>query len=226
MKIFIFLLIAGLFSTSSAGALKHSDRFEINAGGDLPFYAGALVRYNMSTQFYTKLSAGFAMEFFVKAHQKVLEGLGFEREIALMTRALANSFVAEARVGLSSHIYSGAYAEAGYSLMLFGKGQLDKTAVSNFFRVHLEEAENIYAHVTHHGPSLHIGYKMNLVENLSLSVDIGAYKPLFSITKLESIPQTDSTMKMLGKMSEQAVNDFVVKKLFFLSLGLWLGLGF
>ncbi len=217
------IFISLLFSMHSAFAFVSSkDRFEFSIGGDFPVYMGAQLRYNWSTQYYTKLGAGFAIELFMNAHQKILDELGFSNDTRLLTAALVNAVMFDLRIGWAKSIYEGPYAELGYNLMLWGTGKVTGSQINSAIgQVSGLSNESTYqVDVLNHGPTFHIGYRFILIDRLTLNMDLGVYKPLFSNTELNygdtAVPAGES----------KKVNDILVRKLWFLSLGLWVSLSF
>ena len=152
-RLFIFLCL--FFAHSSFAYVKGSGRYELGFGAEIPFYIGMQARYNWSTQVYTRVGGGFAMELLMNARQQFLESAGFEQRKSL-TDSLSNSFVVDARLGWTRSVYSGSYLELGYTLMLWGRRD---------YRIH--------------GPAFHIGYRFILIDKLTFNLDLGLYKPLF-----------------------------------------------
>ena len=220
----VLVLVSSLFSVYSAfGFMSGADRYELSIGGGVPFYApGMHLRYNWNTQYYTKLGAGFALEFLMNTHQKVLNELGVSTDTSLLTKALVNSVVFDLRFGWSMSVYEGPYIELGYGLMLLGKGEVKGSEINKTTNLTNQLSNNStnQVNIINHGPALYLGYRFILMDKLTLNMDLGAYKPLFSSTKLDygniAVPAGES-----GK-----VNDLVVRELWFLSLGIWLGLSF
>ena len=228
--------------SSIASAVDRNERFELNFGSELPFYMGVQFRYNITTQYYSKLSAGFAMQFLMQSYQKVLEGFGYEKNTASALDALFNSFVSDVRVGWAVNVNEGFFVELGYHLMLWGKGEVSQEFIDGIFKIssdNILSSESIYAHTLHHGPALSIGYKIILIDKLSLSLAISGYKPIFSHAKLEytadSTPIVNNTSdtlstqlknQSLGDLHNKVINNIIVKNLFFVSLGVWFGLKF
>ncbi len=222
------VLISGFLPLYSAfGFVSGSDRYELSIGGDFPFYApGMHLRYNWSTQYYTKLGAGFALDFLMKTNQSLLNELGVSRHTSLLTSALVNSVVFDFRLGWSVSMYEGPYIELGYGLMLWGKGEVKGKEINSVTGV-INPAEKLSDDITHqvniinHGPSLHIGYRFILIDKLTFNMDVGVYKPLFSRTELDYGNQTSTPAG-----ASEKINDLVINDLWFLSLGVWFGLSF
>ena len=213
-----------LFSIQSAFAfVKGADRFELSVGGDVPVYTGIQGRYNWSTQYYTKMGAGFAMELFMEMHQKMWNNIGSSGNTRLLTSALVNSVVFDLRLGWSMSIYEGPYLELGYNLMLWGKGEVEGGELNSAIspKNKLSDRTRYQANITNHGPTFHIGYRFILIDKLTLNMDLGVYKPLFSKTELNY----GSDIQVSAGESDE-INKLVFDKLWFLSLGLWLGVSF
>lgn len=242
-KILLSLFFTMIWSYSNiVSAIDHKERFELNLGSELPFYMGVQFRYNITAQYYSKLSSGFAMQFLMRSYQKVLEGFGYERNTALALEALFNSFVSDVRIGWATNVNEGFFIELGYHLMLWGKGEVSQEFIDSILNVdsgNILSADNIYAHTLHHGPILSIGYKMTLIDKLSLSLAVSGYKPIFSHARVEysanSTPVVNGTSdtvstqlenQSLGDLHNEVINNMIVKKLFFVSLGVWFGLKF
>lgn len=219
-----YFLIFLLFSVPSTFAfVRGADRYELSVGGDIPFYTGIQARYNWSTQYYTKLGAGFAMELFMENHQKLLNEFGSSRNTRLLTSALVNSVIFDLRLGWSMSIYEGPYLELGYDLMLWGKGKVEGREINSIIRPKNNLSDNSFyqVNILNHGPTFHIGYRFILIDKLTLNMDLGVYKPLFSRTELS---YGSGVSVSVGESDK--VNELVVRELWFLSLGLWLGLSF
>lgn len=213
-----------LFSIQSAFAfVRGADRFELSAGGDIPFYTGIQGRYNWSTQYYTKVGAGFAMELFMDTHQRMWNEIGISRHTRLLTSALVNSVVFDLRFGWSMSVYEGPYVELGYNFMLWGKGEVQGGELNSAIspKNTLSHSTLYQVNIQNHGPTVHIGYRFILIDKLTLNMDLGVYKPLFSRTELN---YGDDISVSAGE--SEKVNELVVRKLWFLSLGLWLGVSF
>ena len=236
----IFLLLTGA-RFSSAFVTDETDRFELNFGVELPFYVGVQTRYNINTEYYAKISAGFAMQIFMRSQQQILESvLGFNETRAGVIQALSNSFIVDMRAGWTANLYEeGPYLELGYGLMAWGSGQMDAGRMYEIFQFPPAdlEAENIHTHIFHHGPLLAFGYAFVLTNKLSLSLGMSVYKPLFSYTELEysegAVSAVDSEnnlsvkeQEIFNNLDENSINGFIVKQLFFTSLDLWFGLRF
>ena len=215
-------LISLLFSVKSAFAfVPGADRYEIGIGGDVPFSTGLQLRYNWSTQYYTKLGTGFALEAFMDLHQDMLNEFGLSKHSRLLTSALTNSVVFDVRLGWSMSIYEGPYLELGYNLMIWGKGEVKGSDLRGTSQVSDLSDTAIYkVDILNHGPTFHIGYRFILIDKLTLNMDLGIYKPLFSKIELNygdtSVPSGES-----GR-----INDRLVREIWFLSGGLWLNLSF
>ena len=219
-----WVLIFFLFSIQSTFAfVRGADRYEISIGGDVPFYTGLQVRYNWSTQYYTKVGAGFALELFMETHQRFLNEFGFSKHTRLLTSALINSVNFDLRLGWSMSIYEGPYIELGYNLMLWGKGEVQGEELNSAIRPknNLSDSSKYQIDILNHGPSFHIGYRFILIDKLTLNMDFGVYKPLFSKTELH---YGSGTSVSAGE--SERVNELLIRELWFLSLGLWLGLSF
>ena len=221
------VLISGLLPIYSAfGFISGADRSELSIGGDFPFYAPSMhLRYNWSTQYYTKLVAGFALDFLMQTNQSLLNELGVSRHTSLLTSALVNSVVFDVRLGWSVSMYEGPYIELGYGLMIWGKGEVkgkEINSVPNLTTTEkLSDDITYQVNIINHGPSLHIGYRFILIEKLTFNMDVGVYKPLFSRTELNYGNQTSPPAG-----AGDTINDLVTDDLWFLSLGIWFGLSF
>ena len=217
--IFIFLFS---FTSSAFAFVRGTDRFELSFGGDIPFHTGMQFRYNWSTQYYTKLSGGFALELFIDNYHKVLKEMGVLEHNNLLSSSLANSVVFDARLGWTMSIYEGPYIELGYGAMLWGKGEVLGKDINSSIRSQggLSDNTHYQVEITNHGPLVHIGYRFILIDKLTLNMDLGVYKPLFSSASLnygnESVSSGES----------EKVNKLVARQLWFLSLGLWFGVSF
>ena len=217
-----FIFIFFLFSMHSVFAfVPGADRYEISIGGDVPFYTGLQGRYNWSTQYYTKVGVGFALELFMDLHQDMLSGLGLSRHSHLLTTALINSVVFDARLGWAMSIYEGPYLELGYSLMIWGKGEVLGSDLRGTSQVsNLSDTAIYKVDILNHGPTFHIGYRFILIDKLTLNMDLGVYKPLFSSTELNY----GDTLVPAGE--SEKINTLLVREIWFLSGGLWFGLSF
>ena len=217
------MLVFFLCSVHSAFAFVSSkDRFELSIGGDIPVSVGAHLRYNWSTQYYTKLGAGFAIETLVDTHQNTLDWLAFSEKNRLLSSALINSVVFDMRIGWAKSIYEGTFIEFGYRLMLWGKGKVTGNRINSAIQKtnKLPRSSTYQVDILNHGPSAHLGYRFILTNQLTLNMDAGIYKPLFSSTHLDygNIPVPAGESKK--------VNDIVIEKLWFLSIGIGLSLSF
>ena len=218
------IFISFLFYMHSAFAyISGADRYEISIGGDIPFYTGAQARYNWSTQYYTKLGAGFAIELFMDINEKLLvDQFGFSKDTKLLTSALINSVVFDLRMGWAKSIYEGPYLELGYNLMLWGTGEVTGQQINSSIGSASELSNsNLYTvDILNHGPTFHLGYRFILVDKLTLNMDFGVYKPLFSRTELNygdiAVPAGES----------KKVDSLLVSNIWFLSMGIWFGLSF
>ena len=148
--------------------------------------------------------------------------LVFQSKLNCLLSALANSVVFDARMGWAMSIYEGPYVELGYSFMLWGRGEVTGREINNTINSNsdLSDDSNYQVNIRNHGPALHIGYRFILIDKLTLNMDFGVYKPLFSTTALNygdvSVPSGDS----------EAINDLLIRQIWFLSLGVWFGLVF
>ena len=216
------ILIFFLFSIHSAFAfVPGADRYEISIGGDVPFYTGLQGRYNWSTQYYTKVGAGFALELFMDLHQDMLSTLNLSKNSRTLVSALVNSVIFDARLGWAMSIYEGPYLELGYSLMIWGKGEVMGANLKSTSKVDNLSDTSIYkVNILNHGPTFHIGYRFILIDKLTLNIDVGVYKPLFSHAKLNYgdilVPSGET----------EKINTLLVREIWFLSGGLWFGLSF
>ena len=210
------------FLPSARAFVPGVDRYELSVGGDFPLWMGAQARYNFSTRYYTKLGASFAIELFMNAHQHISDGLGFNKSTALVSKALINSVVFDARLGWAMSIYEGPYIELAYKLMIWGKGEVTGQDI----KYHLSQNLNIRAdsinqvNILNHGPAFHIGYRFFLVDKLTVSMDLGMYKPLLSHVTL------NYGSVALPAGSVQQIKSLVFQDLWFLSASLWLGVSF
>ena len=241
MKKLLFFIIVGSYS-NIVSAIDHKERFELNIGSELPFYMGVQFRYNITSQYYSKISAGFAMQFLMQSYQKVLEEFNYEEHTVSALEALFNSFVSDVRIGWTTNVNKGFFAELGYHVMLWGKGKVSQQFINQILKTDSDDilsADSIYAHTFHHGPVFSMGYKIILIDKLSLSLAVSGYKPIFSHAKLEysasSPPIVNNTSdrvsnqlenQSLGDLHNKTINNIIVKKLFFISLGVWFGLKF
>ena len=223
MKTKKILFILFMFYTHSVFAyVSGADRYEISIGGDVLFYTGAQVRYNWSTQYYTKLSGGFAIELFMDGNEKLLQEFGVSKNTKLLTAALVNSVIFDLRMGWAKSIYEGPYLELGYGVMLWGKGEVTGEQINNTIgsKSDLSNSSIYRMDIVNHGPNFHIGYRFILVDKLTLNMDIGVYKPLFSNTELNygdvAVPVGES----------KKVDDLLISDVWFLSVGIWFGLSF
>ena len=223
MNIKKITFILFLFYAHSAFAyISGADRYEISIGGDIPFYTGVQVRYNWSTQYYTKLGAGFVIEFFINTNEKLLSEFGVSEDTKLLTSALTNSVVFDLRMGWAKSIYEGPYLELGYGLMLWGAGEITGQQINSTIGSAGDLSNsNLYkVDILNHGPTAHLGYRFILVDKLTLNMDVGVYKPLFSRTKLNygdiAVPAGES----------KEVDNLLVSNMWFLSMGIWFGLSF
>ncbi len=211
-----------LFLPQARAFVPGVDRYELSVGGDFPLYTGLQARYNWSTRYYTKAGAGFAIQWFMDTHQQLSNGLGFDSRTTLLSYALINSVVFDLRMGWAMSIYEGPYIELGYKLMIWGKGEVKGHEIAT----HLGQVANMqgpsqnYVNILNHGPAMHIGYRMFLMDKLTLSLELGAYKPLFSRTTLNyqgvAVPTGQS----------DKVKDLILQHLWFLTAGLWVGVTF
>ena len=219
-KIVLILLFS--FTCSTFALIPGKDRYELSLGGDVPFYTGMHLRYNWSTQYYTKLGAGFALELFMENYHKALKEVGMIQHDRLLVSSFANSVVFDLRLGWSMSIYEGPYVELGYGAMLWGKGEVLGRDLNNSIRSQRDLSDDTAyrVEIVNHGPNFHIGYRFVLIDKLTLNMDFGVYKPLFSKTNLNygdvGVSAGDS----------QKVDKIVMRQLWFLSLGVWLGLSF
>ena len=199
------------------------DRYELSVGTDFPLYMlGLQARYNWSTRYYTKAGAGFAIEWSMNTHQQLSNKLGFDRRTALLSKALINSWIFDLRMGWAMSIYEGPYIELGYKLMIWGKGEVTGRDIGT----HLGQVANMqdqsinYVNILNHGPALHIGYRLFLMDKATLSLELGAYKPLFSRTTLNYPGIAQPT----GGSNQ--IKDLILRQLWFLTAGLWVGVTF
>ncbi len=223
-------------------AVNYREPFELNVGSELPLYTGVQFRYNITEQYYSKLSAGFAMQFFMQSYQKILENFGYTKNTTAVMEALFNSFVSDIRIGWAFNVNKGFFVELGYNLMVWGKGKINQGFIDSVLEINSDNvlsSDAIYAHVLHHGPVLSIGYKIILIDKLSLSLAVSGYKPLFSHTKLEYVIDSSPVVEddsdtvsdqlenqRLSDLHNKAIDNIIIKKLFFVSLGVWFGLSF
>ena len=216
------IFVSFLFSMHSAFAfVPGADRYEIGIGGDIPFYTGFQGRYNWSTQYYTKVGAGFALELFMGLHQDMLSEVGLSKHSRLLTKALVNSVVFDARLGWAMSIYEGPYIEFGYNLMIWGKGEVMGSDLRGASQVsNLSDTAIYKVDILNHGPTFHIGYRFILIDKLTFNMDVGVYKPLFSKIELNY----GDTLVPAGE--SEKINDLLVREIWFLFGGLWLGLSF
>ena len=237
----MFFLTVWSYS-SATGAIAHKDRFELNVGSELPFYMGAQLKYDISSQYYFKLSSGFAMQFLMKSYQNILESLGYTENTASVIEALFNSFVSDVRMGWAINVNEGLFVELGYYLMVWGKGQINQKVIDEVLNINSDDissAESVYIHTLHHGPLLSIGYKITLIDKLSLNLAVSGYKPLFSHASLEYSAHSTSIVNgatdtvsaqlenhALDASHNEVIDNIFVNKLFFVSLGVWFGLRF
>ena len=228
--------------SSTISATSYREPFELNVGSELPFYTGVQFRYNITEQYYSKLSAGFAMQFFMQSYQKILENFGYTKDTSLVMETLFNSFISDIRIGWALNVNEGFFVELGYYLMVWGKGEINQRFIDDVLEINSNNvlsSNGIYAHILHHGPILSIGYKIILIDKLSLSLTVSGYKPLFSHTKLEYITDSPPVVESdtdtvsdqlenqsLGDLYNNAIDSIITKKLFFISLGVWFGLSF
>ncbi len=220
-KLIVVLFLFFLHSFGFA-FVSGQDRFEFSIGADIPVYTGGHLRYNWSTNWYSKLGAGFAIELMMNTHQQILNKLGFPKQTQLLSSALVNSVMFDVRIGWAKSIYEGPYMEAGYQLMIWGTGKVKGSQINSFIgETKGLVSDSVYqVDVLNHGPALHLGYRFILVDKLTLNTDLGVYKPLFSDTKLNYQKVT------VPKGAVKKVNDILVEKLWFLSLGVWFSLSF
>ena len=215
-----FLVIIFLFFSSVPTAFAYmggTDRYELSLGADVPFYIGAQARYNLNTQYYAKVGAGFALELFMNTHQRVLNELGVFKKNAVFSSALVNSVVFDGRLGWAQSIYEGPYLELGYSLLIWGKGTAKgKDINQSVGNSSLSDDNDYTVNIINHGPVGHIGYRFMLMDKLTLNMDVGAYKPLFSNTKHNSGGSGDVTK----------LNNLSLRELWFFSLGIWFSVSF
>ena len=220
-----WVLIFFLFSVPSVFGFTRGgvDRYELSLGGDVPFHIGMQGRYNWNTNFYTKAGAGFAMELFMNTHQKLLNSFGFSEHNRLLTSSLVNSVVFDLRMGWSVNIYEGPYFELGYNLMIWGKGEVEGRELQRAINPqnNLSGSAVYQVNILNHGPAAHVGYRFILIDKLTLNMDFGIYKPVFSETDLSY----GSDISVSAGESEQ-VNELVVRELWFMFFGLWFGLSF
>ena len=209
-----FMPVAGAF-------VPGVDRYELSVGGDFPVWTGLQARYNWSTRYYTKVSAGFAIELFMNTHQHISNSLGFNPNTALLSKALSNSVVFDLRMGWAMSIYEGPYLELGYNLMIWGKGKVTGQDIKNYLGS-VDKLQDINeVNILNHGPALNIGYRFFLMDKLSLSMDLGVYKPLFSHVTLNygsAVPVPAGSVDKVKKINLQ--------DLWFLKAGLWIGVSF
>ena len=202
--------------------MSGQDRFEFSIGADIPVHTGGQLRYNWSTNWYSKLGAGFAIEPLMNIHQQMLSGLNFSEHTRLLSSALVNSVMFDAHIGWAKSIYEGPYVEVGYQLMVWGTGKVKGGQIRQFIghTEGLSDDTDYQVDILHHGPALHLGYRFILADKLTLNMDLGVFKPLFSNTKLNYGEVTVPA----GEMKK--VNDIIVEKMWFLSLGIWFSFSF
>jgi len=216
--IFCYFLFTPL---TLASALK-KDRYELNIGADFPLFTGIQAKYNWNTHYYTKLSAGFALELFMNTNNYLLNELDISENRDFFTSVLTNSIVCDTRIGWSVNTYEGPYVELGYLIMFLGKGEVTGGLINQSIREINKLPNSSIFHINNinHGPSAHLGYKVSISNQISLNVDFGIYKPIFSHTRLD-YGEFNSNKAELEK-----VNSLLTRELWFISLGAWLGIRF
>ena len=217
-------LVTICFLPSAGAFVPGVDRYELSVGADFPAWTGVQARYNWSTRYYTKAGAGFAIELFMNTQQHISDGLGFNQNTAFVSKALVNSVVFDLRMGWAMSIYEGPYLELAYKLMIWGKGEVTGQDI----KTHLGSSGlNIddnsmfnEANILNHGPAFHIGYRFFLVDKLTLSMELGVYKPLFSHVTLNY----GNVAVPAGSVDK--IKTIILQDLWFLTGGLWLGVSF
>ena len=157
----------------------------------------------------------------MNTHQHISNSLGFNPNTALLSKALSNSVVFDLRMGWAMSIYEGPYLELGYNLMIWGKGKVTGQDIKNYLGS-VDKLQDINeVNILNHGPALNIGYRFFLMDKLSLSMDLGVYKPFFSHVTLNygsAVPVPAGSVDKVKKINLQ--------DLWFLKAGLWIGVSF
>ncbi len=221
-KYFLIFLIFVPFS--SMAFVSGNDRFELSFGTEFPVQIALQGRYHFSSQIYTELGAGFAMDFFIDTYRRVGPQLGMEAsELHLVTRALTNSVIFDGSFGWGINMYQGPYLEAGYRLMVPSDGRVERDIIlsADIGRQTLPEDETYTINIFNHGPTFHIGYRFILIDKLSLNLELGVYKPLFSVVRIDYGESVTAT-----KNESEKISDILFYQTWFLSVGLWLNLSF
>ena len=217
----IIIFFFCFLSFSSEAFIPGSDRLELGFGAEFPVQTGLQIRINANTNFYIKGGVGFAIEPFMISYRQLGKNLGIPvNELYFVSTALINSVVFSGRIGLTMSVYEGPYFELGYNLITLGRGEVTggQAAFGLLSTDNSLSATSVYqVDITNHGPTFHLGYRFILIDKLSMNIELGGYKPIASHLRLGNGTQSINTKR---------IKDFVISKMWLISLGVWINFSF
>ena len=212
-----FLVFLALWSFFTPAFVTGADRYEVSFGTDFPTQVGIKGRLNLNTSLYFTGTAGFAIQPYMDSYKVVFSQLGVadSQWLDVVSSAWANSLALSGQLGLASSIYEGPYIELGYTVMLWGRGEVSGEKLWT----QGSGATTWQVPSTHHGPTVTVGYRFVLVDKMFMNWHIGMYKPLFSHTG-------KSNGDSLKPNDLKQIHSFILRSVYLPFMGLWLGLSF
>jgi len=215
--------IVKLIDHSSLKKDSHTSSYKINIGVDTALQIGSQIQYYLpSTSYYANVGVGFAMGHLLRFHQFLSRRMSLSDirdEFLLMT--LRNSVVFSGAIGWIQHPQEGSYVELGYRMMVWGSGEIEGQWLNNLFRRNTASRlfpshELFYINTLSHGPTLQIGYRFAVTEDISLDWDLGLYRAFAMVTRM------DFGDYSLQKSDKDQIHR-LIHPMWFVSMGIWLG---
>ena len=222
-----FLIVWALWCFYTPAFVTGADRYEVSFGTDFPTQVGIKGRVNLNPSFYLTGTGGFAIKPYMDSYEVIFSQLGVadSQWLGVVSAAWANSLVLSGQLGFASSIYEGPYIELGYTVMLWGRGEV-KTEQLPWGRGQQGGAAaaagaspTYQVPSTHHGPTVTAGYRFVLVDKMFMNWHIGMYKPLFSHTG-------KSNGASLEAAHLKQIHSFLLRSVYLPFVGVWLGLSF
>ena len=212
----------------SEGALNNDSRF-LEFGLEYPINFGLHLKYLLSDSFYARFGLGFMHGFFLDSFEKLSPSFGWlnGEEAQLISDTFENSMYLDVRLAWSPYFKEsggGPYLELGLSRMLYGKGKLKGTNLSEVISDSSFEELNSYSAKTNtYNATFHIGYQIPF-EKLKLNIEVGLIKILTA--SIVSEP-TLTAEKLFDEKQETSFKKFLHNKgWIFPTVSVWIGFVF
>ncbi|GAB4298638.1 MAG: hypothetical protein Kow0090_14090 [Myxococcota bacterium] len=222
----LFLLLS-----STAVAQEESpsfiENFDFQLGTEAPVSLGGRGSFRFPYGIEAALGVGYMPGVYVDAINKLLVALNAYEETtaALIKDSIKNSLVLDVQLGWDPIEAGGFFFNFGFSMVTLG-GSVGSTAlikeVTGVENVKFIKEREIPVSTTLHNVTAHFGYKVYILDDLSLALALGAFKTFDSTTSVNASFEGPRIEEALTGIDDY-MNEIYVKYVVTPTLSLWFG---